>query len=91
MLGTCIAIVVTLIALIATYVLSMRHIKPIIRSISFNIWYFAKDQDKLTTEAIRNITWNDHDKLMWLVTIVWVLSMILGAIFTVIMFFMNFG
>ena len=90
MLGTCIAIVVTLVALLATYVLSVRHIKPIIRSIAFNIWYFAKDQDKLTTEAIRNITWNDHDKLMWLVTLVWLLSMFCGAIFTVIIF-MNFN
>ena len=90
MIGTCIAIVVTLIALLATYVLGMKAIKPIIRSISFNIWYFAKNYDKLTTEAIRNITWNDHDKLFWLVTLVWLLSMFLGAIFTVIMF-MNFG
>lgn len=90
MLGTCIAIVVTLIALLATYVLSVRYIKPIIRSIAFNIWYFAKDYDKLTTEAIRNITWNDHDKLFWLVTLVWMLSMFLGAIFTVILF-VNFG
>lgn len=86
MLGTCIAIVATLIALLTTYVLSMRAIKPIIRNIAFNIWYFAKDYDKLTTEAIRNITWNDHDRLMWLVTIVWLMSMFLGAIFTVIMF-----
>ena len=90
MIGTCIAIVVTFIALLATYVLSVRHIKPIIRSISFNIWYFAKSYDKLTTEAIRNITWGDHDKLFWLVTIVWLLSMFCGAIFTVIMF-MNFS
>lgn len=90
MVGTCIAIVVTLIVLLATYVLSVRHIKPIIRSISLGIWYFAKDQDKLTTEAIRNITWNDHDRLMWLVTLVWLLSMFCGAIFTMIMF-MNFG
>lgn len=90
MLGTCIAIVVTLITLLATYVLSVRCIKPIIRSISFNIWYFAKSYDKLTTEAIRNITWQDFDRLFWLVTIVWLLSMFCGAIFTVIMF-MNFG
>ena len=90
MVGTCIAIVVTLIALIATYVLSVRYIKPIIRSIAFNIWYFAKSYDKLTTEAIRNITWNDQDRLFWLVTTVWLLSMFCGAIFTVIMF-MNFS
>lgn len=90
MLGTCIAIVVTLIALLATYVFSMRMIKPIIRSISFDIWYFAKSQDKLTTEAIRNITWKDQDRLYWLITLVWVLSLLLGAIFTVIMF-VNFG
>lgn len=89
MVGTCIAIVVTLIALLATYVLSMRAIKPIIRDISYNIFYFARTYDKLTTEAIRNITCDDHDRLFWLVTIVWVLSMLLGAIFTVIMF-MNF-
>lgn len=90
MLGTYIAIGVTTIALIATYVLSVRHIKPIIRSISFNIWYFAKSYDKLTTEAIKNITWRDFDRLFWLVTIVWLLSMFLGAIFTMIIF-MNFG
>ena len=90
MIGTCIAIVVTLIALLATYVLAMKAIKPIIRDISYNIFYFARTYDKLTTEAIRNITWNAHDRLMWLVTLVWMLSMILGAIFTVIMF-MNFG
>lgn len=90
MLGTCIAITVTLIVLLATYVLSMRMIKPIIRNIAFDIWYFAKDHEKLTTEAIRNITWNDHDRLFWLITLVWLLSMFSGAIFTVIMF-MNFG
>ena len=90
MLGVCIAIVVTLIALLATYVLGMSALKPIIRSIAIGIWYFAKSHDKLTTEAIRNITWNDHDKLFWLVTLVWLLSMFCGAIFTVIMF-MNFG
>ena len=90
MIGTCIAITVTLIVLLATYVLSMRMIKPIIRSIAFDIWYFAKDHDKLTTEAIRNITWNDHDRLFWLVTLVWLMSMFCGAIFTVIMF-VNFG
>lgn len=90
MLGTCIAIVVTLIALLATYVLSMRYIKPIIRSIVFNIWYFAKDYDKLTTEAIRNITWNDHDRLCRVVALVWLLSTFLGAIFTMILF-MIFG
>lgn len=90
MLGTCIAIVVTLIALLATYVLGVRAIKPILRSIALNVWYSAKGLDKLTTEAIRNITWNDHDKLFWLVTLVWLMSMFCGAIFTVIMF-MNFG
>ena len=90
MLGICIAITVTIIALLATYVLSMRAIKPIIRSIAFNVWYFAKNQDKLTTEAIRNITWNDHSKLFWLVTLVWALSMLLGAILTEILF-VNFG
>lgn len=89
MLGTCIAFIVTLVVLLATYVLSMRHIKPIIRSISFNIFYFAKSHDKLTTEAIRNITWDEHDRLFWLVTLVWLMSMFSGAIFTVIVF-MNF-
>lgn len=90
MLGTCIAIVATLIALLATYILGMRAIKPIIRSIALNIWYSTKGLDKPTTEAIRNITWNDHDRLFWLVTLVWLMSMFCGAIFTVIMF-MNFG
>ena len=90
MLGTCIAIVVIIIALLATCILSMRMIKPIIRSIAFDIWYFAKDQDKLTTEAIRNISWNDHDRLCQVVVLVWLLSMFLGVILAVIMF-MNFG
>ena len=90
MVGTCVAIVMTLIALLATYVLAMKAIKPIIRDISYNIFYFARTYDKLTNEAIRNITWNDHDRLMWLVTLVWMLSLLLGAIFTVIMF-VNFG
>ena len=90
MLGICIAIILTLIALLATYVLSMKAIKPIIRSIAFNVWYFAKGQDKLTSEAIRNITWSDHDKLFWLITLVWTLSGCLGAILTVILF-VNFG
>lgn len=90
MLGTCIAIVVTLIALLATYVLGVRTIKPIIRSISFDIWHFTRNYDKLTTEAIRNITWDDHNRLFWLVTLVWMMSMFCGAIFTVIMF-MSFG
>ena len=90
MLGTCIAIVVILIVMLATYVLGVRMIKPIIRSIALNVWYSAKGLNKLTTEAIRNITWNDHDKMFWLVTLVWMMSMFSGAIFTVIMF-MNFG
>ena len=90
MLGTCIAIIVTLIALLATYVLCIRAIKPIIRSIVLNVWYSAKGLDKLTTEAIRNIIWNGHDKMFWLVTLVWMMSMFLGAIFTIIMF-INFG
>ena len=90
MLGTCIAITVTFVALLATYILGVKAIKPIIRSIALNIWYSAKGLDKLTTEAIRNITWNDHDKLFWLVTLVWMMAMFCGAIFTVIMF-INFG
>lgn len=90
MLGTCIAIGVITIALIATYVLSIKRLKPIIKNISFNIWYFARTQDKLTTEAIRNINWHDHDRLFWLVTIVWLMSMFLGAIFAMIML-INFG
>ena len=94
MIETYIAIVITLIALIAaliaTYVLAMKAKKPIIGDISYKIFYFARTYDKLTTEAIRNITWHDHDRLFWLVTLVWLLSMLLGAIFTVIMF-MNFG
>ena len=90
MIGTCIAIVATLVVLLATYVLSMKAIKPVIRCIAFNIWYYAQGHDKLTSEAIRNITWNDHDRLFWLVTLVWLLSMFCGAIFAVIMF-INFG
>ena len=86
MLGTYIAIVVTFIVLLAIYVLSVRAIKPIIRDIAHNTRWFCKSFDTLTNEAIKNITWNDHDRLFWLITLVWLLSMFSGAIFTVIMF-----
>lgn len=89
MLGTYIAIVITLIALIATYVLGVMVLKPIIRDIAHNTRWFCKSYDELTNEAIKNITWKQHDRLFWVITAVWLLSMILGAIFTVIMF-MNF-
>lgn len=90
MIGTYIAIVVTFIVLIATYVLSVMELNPIIRDIAHNTRRFCKIYDELTNEAIKNINWKEHDRLFWVITAVWLLSMFLGAIFTVIMF-MNFG
>ena len=86
---TWLSIVSMVLGLIGIYVLNILEIKKIIRDIAYHVKYFVKTHD-LTNDAIKNITWKEHDRLFWLVTIVWLLSMFLGAIFTMIMF-MNFG
>ena len=67
------------------YVLNSLAIKSIIRDIAYNVKYFVKTHD-LTNEAIKNITWKEHDRLFWVVTSTWLLSMIFSALITIVMF-----
>lgn len=83
------ALVSVFLGLIGIYMFNVFALKSIIRDIAYNVKYFVKTHD-LTNEAIKNITWKEHDRLFWVVTSTWLLSMFLGAIFTMIMF-MNFG
>lgn len=71
--------------LIGIYVLNALSIKGIIRDIAYNVKYFVKTHD-LTNEAIKNITWKEHDRLFWVVTSTWLLSMIFTALIVVVMF-----
>ena len=71
--------------LLGIYVLNAFSIKSIIRDIAYNVKYFVKTHD-LTNEAIKNITWKEHDRLFWVVTSTWLLSMIFSALITIIMF-----
>ena len=67
------------------YVLNVFAIKGIIRDIAYNVKYFVKTHD-LTNEAIKNINLKEHDKLFWVVTSTWLLSMIFTALIVVVMF-----
>ena len=90
MVLTWLSLVSVFLGLIGIYVFNVFALKGIIRDIAHNVRYFCKTYDKLTNETIKNITWKEHDRLFWIVTLVWVLSMLLGAIFAMIMF-INFG
>lgn len=90
MVLTWLSLVSVLLGLIGIYVFNVFALKGIIRDIAHNVRYFCRIYDNLTNEAIKNITWKEHDRLFWVVTLVWVLSMLLGAIFAMIMF-INFG
>lgn len=79
------ALVSMFLGLIGIYVLNAFAIKGIIRDIAYNVKYFVKIHD-LTNVAIKNITWKEHDRLFWVVTSTWLLSMIFSALITVIMF-----
>lgn len=79
------ALVSMFLGLIGIYVLNAFTIKGIIRDIAYHVKYFVKTHD-LTNEAIKNITWKEHDRLFWVVTSTWLLSMIFSALITVIMF-----
>lgn len=72
--------------LFGIYVLNAFSIKSIIRDIAHNTRWFCKSFDELTNEAIKNITWKEHDKLFWVVTSTWLLSMIFSALITIVMF-----
>lgn len=79
------ALVSMFLGLIGIYVLNAFTIKGIIRDIAYHVKYFVKTHD-LTNEAIKNITWKEHDRLFWVVTSTWLLSMIFSALITVVMF-----
>ena len=85
MVLTLLALVAMFLGLIGIYVLNAFAIKSIIRNIAYNVKYFVKTHD-LTNEAIKNITWKEHDRLFWVVTSTWMLSMIFSALIVVVMF-----
>lgn len=72
--------------LIGIYVLNAFAIKGIIRDIAHNTRWFCKSFDELTNEAIKNINWKERNRLFWVVTSTWLLSMIFSTLITVIMF-----
>ena len=82
---TWLALVSMFLGLIGIYVLNAFTIKSIIRDIAYRVKYFVKTHD-LTNEAIKNITWKEHDRLFWVVTSTWMLSMIFSALIVVVMF-----
>lgn len=80
------ALVSMFLGLIGIYVLNAFTIKGIIRDIAHNTRWFCKTYDNLTNEAIKNITFKEHDRLFWVVTSTWLLSMIFTALIVVVMF-----
>ena len=85
MVFTLLALVAMLLGLIGIYVLNALVLKRIIRDIAYEVKYFVKSHD-LTNEAIKNITWKEHDRLFWVVTSTWMLTMIFSALIVVILF-----
>ena len=82
---TLLALVSMFLGLIGIYVLNAFSIKGIIRDIAYHVKYFVKTHD-LTNEAIKNITWKEHDRLFWVVTSTWLLSMIFSALIVIVLF-----
>ena len=80
------SLVLIFFGLIGIYMFNTFALKGIIRDIAHNTRYFCKIYDKLTNEAIKNITWKEHDRLVWIVTGTWMLSMILGALFAIVLY-----
>ena len=85
MVLTLLALVSMFLGLIGIYVLNAFAIKSIIRDIAYKVKYFVKTHD-LTNEAIKNITWKEHDRLFWVVTSTWMLTMIFSALIVAILF-----
>lgn len=79
------ALVSMFLGLIGIYVLNALTIKGIIRDIAYHVKYFVKTYN-LTNEAIKNITWKERDRLFWVITSTWLLSMIFSALITAVMF-----
>lgn len=85
MVLTLLALVAMFLGLIGIYVLNAFAIKSIIRDIAYKVKYFVKTHD-LTNEAIKNITWKEHDRLFWVVTSTWMLTMIFSVLITAVLF-----
>jgi hypothetical protein len=85
MILTWLSIVSMFLGLIGIYVLNIFSIKGIIRDIAYNVKYFVKTYD-LTNEAIKNINYKEHNKLFWIVTSTWILSIIFSVLITLMLF-----
>ena len=85
MVLTWLSIVSMFLGLIGIYVLNILEIKKIIRDIAHNTRRFCKTYDKLTNEAIKNINLKEHDRLFWVVTSTWILSIIFSVLITVLL------
>ena len=84
MVLTLLALVAMFLGLIGIYVLNAFAIKSIIRDIAYNVKYFVKTHD-LTNEAIKNINYKEHNKLFWIVTSTWILSIIFSVLITLVL------
>ena len=84
MVLTCLSLVSMFLGLIGIYVLNIFEIKRIIRDISYNVKYFVTSYD-LTNEAIKNINYKEHNKLFWIVTSTWILSIIFSVLITLML------
>jgi hypothetical protein len=85
MVLTWLSIVSMFLGLIGIYVLNILEIKKIIRDIAHNTRRFCKSYDKLTNEAIKNINLKEHDRLFWVVTSTWILSIIFSVLITLML------
>ena len=85
MILTWLSIVSMFLGLIGIYVLNIFSIKGVIRDNAYNVKYFVKTYD-LTNEAIKNINYKEHNKLFWIVTSTWILSIIFSVLITFMLF-----
>lgn len=86
MVLTWLALVSMFLGLLGIYVLNVFSIKGVIRSIARNTRWFCKTYDELSDEAIKNINLKEHDRMFWIVTSTWLLSMIFTALIVLVMF-----
>ena len=84
MVLTWLSIVSMFLGLIGIYVLNIFAIKSIVRDIAHNVKYFVKTYD-LTNEAIKNINYKEHNKLFWIITSTWILSIIFSVLITLML------
>lgn len=85
MVLTWLSIVSMFLGLIGIYVLNILEIKKIIRDIAHNTRWFCKSFDELTNEAIKNINYKEHNRLFWVVTSTWILSIIFSVLITLVL------